>query len=162
MGLSTQAGPAMSRCAQGILPTKCSKKIAPIIAPPPFKIEMLRRSATSLLIASLYDSSSGSCQIFSPATRPEAIMAFPSSSLFPIKPATASPSATMHAPVKVARSMIASDLFWSAYVIASPKIIRPSASVFNTSTVDPFRIVMMSPGRIEEAETIFSQVAIIP
>src|SRR5258706_85021 len=51
-------------------------------------------------------------------------------------PAVYGPSATMHAPVSVAKSNISSGLILSrTYVIASPSVSRPSASVLLISTV---------------------------
>ena len=49
------------------------------------------------------------------------------------------PRATMHAPVRVATSMMASALqFFSAYTRASAKVNRPSASVFKTYALTCF------------------------
>ncbi len=73
-----------------------------------------------------------------------------------MRPAILSPSATMHAPVSVARSMIASGLSSDASESASARISRPSASVLSTSTVLPLRIVSTSPGRIALPLGMFS------
>ena len=61
------------------------------------------------------------------------------------------------APVSVARSTTrAAPCSRTHHVSASARISRPSASVLLTSTVLPFSWVMMSPGRIERPEGMFS------
>ena len=68
------------------------------------------------------------------------------------------PSATTCAPVKVATSMIPSSLLFTlwAFINASAKTKRPSASGLRTSTVLPPKIVMMSLGRVAVSLGMFS------
>ena len=54
LGLSRNAGPAMSMWAQGVLPTNCSRNLAAVIAPPQRPSPTFLMSATSLLISSSY------------------------------------------------------------------------------------------------------------
>ena len=67
-----------------------------------------------------------------------------------------SPSATMHAPVSVARSITAAGFSSAASESASARMSRPSASVLSTSTVFPLRIFSTSPGRIAVPLGMFS------
>ncbi len=68
------------------------------------------------------------------------------------------PSATRAAPVKVAMSTRSAGLSVDASASASQRISLPSASVLPTSTVSPFRVLMMSRGRIALPETAFSTI----
>ena len=71
------------------------------------------------------------------------------------------PSAIMHAPVSVATSMIVRGLKVCAWVRASHKTNRPSASVFKISTVLPELVVTISPGRVAPPLGMFSAAATI-
>jgi hypothetical protein len=71
-------------------------------------------------------------------------------------PVMSSPSATMHAPVSVAVSMITCGFFSARYASESANTRRPSASVFSTSDVLPPRCVRMSPGFVAEPLGMFS------
>ena len=62
----------------------------------------------------------------------------------------------MHAPVSVAKSMMASGSSSQASDNASARIRRPSASVLSTSMVLPFRIVRTSPGRVASPPSMLS------
>jgi hypothetical protein len=78
-------------------------------------------------------------------------------------PAFSLPSATITAPVSVARSMTALGSNLScAYQTASARISRPSASVFSTSMVWPDIVVTMSPGRCAFEPGMFSTSATTP
>ena len=61
-------------------------------------------------------------------------------------PAVLEPSATVAAPVSVARSIIKSGLSFCALPSASAKTSLPSASVFRTSIVFPPKVVTTSLG----------------
>ncbi len=79
----------------------------------------------------------------------------------PVKSAAHSwPSATRTAPVRVAKSRMTSARNLSAYVSASARTSRPSASVLSTSTVLPLRNRRMSPGRVAEPLGRFSVVGV--
>ncbi len=73
-----------------------------------------------------------------------------------MSPAVRSPRATKQAPVRVARSMMASGLKRAEYVSASHRIRRPSASVLTTSTVLPLRVRSTSPGRVASGPSMLS------
>ena len=62
----------------------------------------------------------------------------------------------MHAPVRVARSTIASGRASEASDRASARISRPSASVLTTSMVLPLRIFSTSPGRVASPPSMLS------
>lgn len=67
--------------------------------------------------------------------------------LFEQSPVRVFPRATMQAPVRVARSIIASGLYFlTPYARASARIRRPSASVLVISMVFPLYALIMSPG----------------
>ena len=66
------------------------------------------------------------------------------------------------AAVNVARSTTAFGLYFLAYVKASAKIRRPSASVFTTSIVVPELAVKISPGFIEVPLGKFSVAGMSP
>src|ERR1700722_16012502 len=63
---SSQAVPAMSRWIQGVSPTKSRMNHAAVIDPPEGP-PLLCRSANELFSSSLYSSSIGNCQVFSPS-----------------------------------------------------------------------------------------------
>ena len=92
----------------------------------------------------------------SPTASPAAPMSRNSASSLPIAPVIWSPSATMHAPVSVAVSMITFGFFSARYASASASTSRPSASVFSTSDVVPPRCVSTSPGFVAEPLGMFS------
>src|SRR5882672_5659902 len=78
---------------------------------------------------------------------------------FPRTPAAIGPSATTQAPVRVARSIASSRSGRvEAYDRASARTSRPSASVLRTSTVLPFMILRMSPGRRAPPPGMFSAI----
>ncbi len=62
----------------------------------------------------------------------------------------------MQAPVRVARSTMASGLPSLAMARASANTRRPSASVLSTSMVLPFRMVSTSPGRVASPPNMLS------
>ena len=62
----------------------------------------------------------------------------------------------MHAPVRVARSTMASGASSVASERPSARISRPSASVLSTSTVLPLRIVSTSPTRVASPPVMLS------
>ncbi len=72
------------------------------------------------------------------------------------------PRATTQAPVSVAISITERGLNFSAYVRASQRIKRPSASVFSTSMVWPDMLVTTSPGLLASPSGMFSQLGTIP
>ncbi len=108
---------------------------------------MFFRSATGLSSAERYSSGSGRVHTDSPAHLAASETWPVKSSLLPISPAIRLPSATMTAPVSVARSMMASGLASAATDRASASTRRPSASVLSTSTVLPLCARNTSPGR---------------
>src|SRR5580692_10205497 len=63
---STQQVEAMSRWIQGVSSANSLMNQAPVLAPPPLPLPVLRMSAMSLLIISRYSSSMGMGHIFSP------------------------------------------------------------------------------------------------
>ena len=71
------------------------------------------------------------------------------------------PSATTHAPVSVARSMMASGSSSAASVSPSARTSRPSASVLSTSMVRPLRMVSTSPGLVARPPGMFSVVGVM-
>ena len=105
-----------------------------------------------------YSVGSGRGQTGSPTASAAAWTCSFHASPFPMSPAILSPSATMHAPVSVATSTTASGLSSAARASASARMSRPSASVFSTSTVLPFRILSTSPGRIAVPLGMFSTI----
>lgn len=80
----------------------------------------------------------------------------------PITPATSAPSATTQAPVKVARSTIASGASSTASAKPSARTNLPSASVLRTSMVLPLRVVRTSPGFVAVPLGMFSVHGAIP
>ena len=86
-------------------PTKCSRILAAVtdeaVLPP-----VCLMSAISLLICSLYSSSRGIGQYFSPAIRPAAIISPVKDSSLQNRPVIVEPRATTMPPVRVARSMM--------------------------------------------------------
>src|SRR4029078_6309644 len=72
------------------------------------------------------------------------------------------PNARETAPVSVATSTICVAPRRSAYVIASPRIRRPSASVFVMSTHLPLSALTTSPGRVECEPGMFSTAGATP
>ena len=100
----------------------------------------------------------GSGHSTSPAREPAAMVCATRASSLPRMPATRSPSAVSHAPVRVATSTIRSGFDSVASTRASASTSRPSASVFSTSTVEPPYIVRTSPGRVASPETMFSAI----
>ena len=102
------------------------------------------------------------CQARSCAASPAANSSAANASLLLNKPLGWCPNAITQAPVSVAISTTALGSKRSAYVSASHKIKRPSASVFSTSMVRPDMLVRISPGLIAPASGMFSHVAIKP
>ena len=78
------------------------------------------------------------------------------------KPLCTPPRATTQAPVSVAMSTTAAGLNRSAYVKASQRTRRPSASVLSTSMVWPLMLVTTSPGFTAPPSAMFSQAGIRP
>ena len=143
------AGPAMSRWAQGMpSPTKSCRNTPAIDAPPQRLPEMFLMSATSESSSARISFGSGSGHTGSPSASAAACTWSRSPSWLPINPAIFVPSATMHAPVSVARSTMASGSSSVASASASASTNRPSASVFSTSTVVPLRMRNTSPTRV--------------
>src|SRR4051794_41892719 len=68
----------------------------------------------------------------------------------------------MQAPVRVATSMMASTPASTARDSPSARTRRPSASVFNTSTVLPLRMVRTSPGLVADPPGMFSVAGMMP
>src|SRR6478735_10612556 len=140
ISLSTDdiAVPAMSRCAHGVPSlTKrwrnCAADIEPPHLPPVFLM-----SATFESIILSYFGPSGSRHNFSPVAFPASISQPASSLLLLNSPACSLPSATITAPVNVARLTSALGLKRScAYQRQSASTMRPSASVLRTSMVVP-------------------------
>ena len=121
------------------------------------------KSAMSLLMCSAYSSYIGSGHIGSPALEAAASTSSTSSRLFPRTPAAIGPSATIQAPVSVARSIATSRSGnVEAYDSASARTSRPSASVLRTSTVLPFMIFRTSPGRMAPPPGMFSAIPMRP
>ena len=77
--------------------------------------------------------------------------------------ATLVPRATIQAPVKVAKSIIAfGEYCFSPYANASAKINLPSASVFKISAVFPLYNFIISPGLYDSPPNMFSTEGTIP
>ena len=129
------------RCRGG--PTGCrrprsaSRKCAAMSAPPYRVVPTLRRSATSLSSWRRRWAGIGSGHTSSPAVSARRPHLVEQAGVGPMRPAVRLPRATSHAPVSVARSMMASGPSSLAFTSASARISRPSASVFITSTVVP-------------------------
>ncbi len=145
----------MSRCTQGTV-TNWRRKSALRIRPPSADEPTLDMSAYQLSISCQYSSTSGSCQIRSPARTAAAATSSYHACGAPNPPLTRCPNARATAPVSVATSTTWVAPRRSAYVMASPRMRRPSASVLMTSTVLPFSAVTMSPGRVECGPGMFS------
>mmetsp|Transcript_58070 Transcript_58070/g.160579 ORF Transcript_58070/g.160579 Transcript_58070/m.160579 type:complete len:304 (-) Transcript_58070:866-1777(-) len=127
---------------------------------PPVRGPTFLRSAIFDLISGPYSASqSGIRQMVSPVASELASRALARSSSGDHIPAYLSPRATMHAPVSVAMSTIASTSSFSANTRASARVRRPSASVLITSIVFPLDAVRISPGRIALSEIMFSHAA---
>src|SRR5437867_3294260 len=157
------AGPAMSRCAHPIPSrTKWLRKSAAVIAPP-HRMPVFLKSAMSLLMCSAYSSYIGSGHIGSPALEAAASTSSTSSRLLPRTPAAIGPSATIQAPVSVARAIATSRSGnVDAYDSSSAMTSRPSAYVLPTSTVLPFMIFRTSPGRMAPPPGMFSAIPMRP
>ena len=69
----SQAEPAMSRCAQGVSPTKFDRNVAPMIVPALRPSGALSRSPYVPLISSSYSSCSGRRHTISPVRSPAAV-----------------------------------------------------------------------------------------
>ena len=123
---------------------------------------MFLRSAISESRSFRYSWGSGSGHTDSPA-RSAALRTWSiQRSSLPMSPATLMPSATMQAPVSVARSMTASGFSSAASDSPSARMRRPSASVLRTSTVLPLRILRTSPGLMARPPGMFSVVGTNP
>jgi hypothetical protein len=103
----------MSRWAHGIPEVNSRMNSAATMAPAPRWLEMLLRSAMSLLSPSRYSSCSGRRHIRSPAALAAASTRAHSPSSLAITPETPWPSAITTAPVRVAMSTISSGLMCS-------------------------------------------------
>ena len=125
---STFIGPAISRCAHGVLPTN-SLKNKPAVMVPPAGPPILRISATVESSKRRYSFTNGSCQMGSSTRAAASSNCEMSLSLVPKTPATFSPSATKQAPVRVAMLIMADGLSSAASESPSAKMRRPSASV---------------------------------
>ena len=133
----SHAVPAMSRCAHGVSPAKRCRNSAPVIAPGRRPAGALLRSAKVPLTSSAYSA----VQRQPPGELAGALRR-------PRRPARTTrrrcragrrrscPSATMTAPVRVARSTSRSAPSAIAWAMQSASTSRPSASVLLTSTRD--------------------------
>ena len=133
------AVPAMSRCAQGVSLTKRCRNCAAVIEPP-------WRAAGVLHVGESWNRSSCRSSVRAACARRFSPVALPgrdssssaSSSSLENRPAYSLPSATMIAPVRVARSTMNFGLKRSwQYQSTSASTRRPSASVLMTSMVWP-------------------------
>src|SRR5699024_6441296 len=156
--LSRYAGPAMSRWAQVTSPTNSRRNAAAYSAPPIREPVDLMSATFDEVSSSLVLSGIGSGHISSPADSAAASTWSDRSSSLLITPAVSMPSATMHAPVRVATSMIMSGLSSVARTKASAITSRPSASVLPFSTVVPPYMVSTSEGRYEVLDGMFSAI----
>ena len=150
------AVPAMSRCAHGVSLTKRCRNCAAVIEPP-LRPPVFFMSANCESISLSYSGPSGMRQTRSPVSLPALLSRSASSSLLENRPACSLPSATMIAPVSVARSTMNFGLnFLVTYQSTSASTSRPSASVLMISMVWPDIEVTMSPGRCALPSGMFS------
>ncbi len=126
---------------------------------PPGRGPVFFMSAIPDFIPSKYFSSIGSRQIFSPALSAAVSNSLAKASSGVNKPAISSPKAITQAPVRVAKSTIASTPSLSANTKASARVKRPSASVLFTSIVLPLDALRISPGCMAWPLIIFSVTA---
>src|ERR1700692_4878287 len=131
------AVPAISRCAHGVSSTKRCRNCAAVIEPP-WRPPVFFTSANCESISLSYSGPSGIRQTRSPVASPTLVSRSANSSLLENNPAYSVPSATMIAPVSVARSTMNFGLnFFATYQSTSASTKRPSASVLMISMVWP-------------------------
>ena len=144
------------------LGTNCFKNAAAVFAPPHLPAPRFLVSAIFELVISFSNAgSSGIGQASSPTSLPASCIRVLKSSSLDQSPVASWPSATTHAPVKVAKSMIYSGSNSPAFQSPSERTSLPSASVFRTSIVLPDSVVITSPGRCALEEGIFSAIHVI-
>ncbi len=117
---------------------------------------MFKSATSDLRILFLSFSVKGIRQTNSSVSSAASINAAKNSSSLVRAPVLSIPSAVMTPPVKVATSISDAAPCCFAYVVASARTKRPSASVFNTSTVLPLYVVMTSSGLNAVSDTILS------
>ena len=136
----------------------CLRKTAAVIAPPALG-PVFFISAMVDFSPSKYFSSRGIVQKFSPDCLEAFVTDSPITGSVLHNPPILSPRAMTQAPVRVARSTMASTSNFSAKTRASARVSRPSASVLLTSMVLPLEAVRISPGCMAWPLIIFSVAA---